>query len=89
MTKTALITVGSTKFDDLISQAADISQALSKQGYHSVVIQHGKSRLPEGLPGNVKETFDYTDSLSKYVEQSDLVISHAGACISLLHQYYL
>ncbi|TIA71882.1 hypothetical protein E3P94_00216 [Wallemia ichthyophaga] len=81
MAKTALITVGSTKFDGLISQAVEISQALSKQGYHSLVIQHGKSKLPEGLPGSVKETFEYSDSLSKYIDNADIIISHAGARI--------
>lgn len=82
MAKTALITVGSTKFDGLISQAVEISQALSKQGYHSLVIQHGKSKLPEGLPGSVKETFEYSDSLSNYIDNADIIISHAGARVS-------
>ncbi|TIA88309.1 hypothetical protein E3P99_02682 [Wallemia hederae] len=80
MTKSALITVGSTRFDGLIGQCKDIVEALAKQGYTRVVVQHGKSPLPEGLDGCVTEAFEYTDSLSKYIEQSDIVISHAGAC---------
>ncbi|TIB98534.1 hypothetical protein E3Q18_02002 [Wallemia mellicola] len=78
MTKSVLITVGSTKFDNLIAQLAGISKALSKQGYDRLVVQHGKSPLPKELPGNVKEAFNYVDNLSEYINQSDLVISHGG-----------
>lgn len=89
MTKSVLITVGSTKFDNLIAQLASISQALSKQGYDRVFVQHGKSPLPEELPRNVARAFDYADNLSEYINQSDLVISHGGALLSLPHQCYL
>ncbi|KAG8991582.1 N-acetylglucosaminyldiphosphodolichol N-acetylglucosaminyltransferase catalytic subunit alg13 [Tulasnella sp. JGI-2019a] len=90
-TKTAFVTVGSTKFNALIHsilQEESLS-ALQVTGFTHLVVQCGESTLPhpwdrmtanqdhpEGL--NV-EIWKYKPSLSEHILEAGLIISHAGS----------
>jgi len=84
--KRVFVTVGSTKFDDLI-KAVDTQNfitVLEKAGYTSLHIQTGHG---DYLPLNIikfqstleVKHFKFIDSLSDEIVQASLVISHAGA----------
>ncbi len=78
---TALVTVGSTRFDDLTRTIATTAclAALKRLGYTKLVIQHGSAPAPptSDAPMDVV-CFDYKPSLKAEMESADLVISHAG-----------
>lgn len=65
------VTVGTTKFDSLV---AAIDEKLKNSNY-DIVLQISDGKY---LPKNF-EYFDYTNSIQKYFEESDIVITHAGA----------
>ncbi|POY71051.1 hypothetical protein BMF94_5977 [Rhodotorula taiwanensis] len=89
MVKTCLLTVGSTRFDQLVSAflLPDSLESLSDLGVNHVVAQVGNSLLPPGyhlgttaLPGGVRlEVFRFAGDLEEQVGNADLVVSHAGA----------
>lgn len=88
-----LVTVGSTKFDQLI-RAVDteaFAAALHEQGYTSLLVQRGDGEyIPHvlvhrgeekaGLPSGLSVEFvQYLPSMHAYMEAADLIISHAGS----------
>lgn len=95
MVKTCLLTVGSTRFDQLVSAflSPDSLESLSDLGVNHVVAQVGNSLLPPGyhlgttaLPGGVRlEVFRFAGDLEEQVGNADLVVSHAGPYKDRLH----
>jgi len=65
------VTVGTTKFDELIKEMDKIAPALKEK----VVIQIGRSAYK---PKNC-EYFDFKTDLSRYFKDADIIISHGGA----------
>lgn len=93
MPGTVFVTVGTTKFDALI-QAVDtieFADALVKQGYTALVIQKGAGRHQVQTPAPLGkqhhqhsnklqvQVFNFAPSLAEYMQQADLIISHAGS----------
>jgi beta-1,4-N-acetylglucosaminyltransferase len=83
--RTCIVTVGSTKFDDLI-RAVDTPafyDAVTDLGINHVMIQIGRStvKVSEPFPESlmVREVFDYRPGLPAEIRKASLVISHAGA----------
>lgn len=89
------VTVGTTRFDALISavDSPEFAAAVKDQGYTSLIIQAGASESyrPHRLLGSATATkgtldsgldvqwFEYCPSLAPYLESASLVISHAGS----------
>ncbi|KAG0351676.1 N-acetylglucosaminyldiphosphodolichol N-acetylglucosaminyltransferase catalytic subunit alg13 [Podila minutissima] len=81
------VTVGSTRFDKLVSAASSDSllSVLHALNYTHLTIQHGQSprpALPEsGSNANriTVDTYQYKPSLRGDMDQADLIISHAGS----------
>ena len=80
------MTVGTTKFEKLIEcvDTEEVLDALERAGYTSLTLQigHGEyePRRAGSWEGALKvEHFRLTPSLDEYMDESDLVISHAGA----------
>ncbi|KAG8855125.1 N-acetylglucosaminyldiphosphodolichol N-acetylglucosaminyltransferase catalytic subunit alg13 [Tulasnella sp. 330] len=90
-TKTAFVTVGSTKFDALIHKALQQETILAFQetGFTHLVVQCGESTLippwelttlyPHHISGIDVEIWKYKPSLGENILEADLVISHAGS----------
>lgn len=86
MSRTLLVTVGSTRFDGLIeSIQQDHNEFVEFIGYYSIdkiVIQHGRSKAPvlKGFDGPV-EIVDYFEPqvMAKLLRESTVIISHGGA----------
>mmetsp|Transcript_18847 Transcript_18847/g.32188 ORF Transcript_18847/g.32188 Transcript_18847/m.32188 type:complete len:178 (-) Transcript_18847:710-1243(-) len=87
--KSVLVTVGSTKFDELI-RAVDTERcvaALKAKGFTHVFVQKGNGAYSPSQwlaaaghdTGMTVECFDYRPSLSELIATVDLVISHAGS----------
>ncbi|KAG8961257.1 N-acetylglucosaminyldiphosphodolichol N-acetylglucosaminyltransferase catalytic subunit alg13 [Tulasnella sp. 419] len=88
-----LITVGSTKFDNLIELVLgeQMIEVFSKHGFTNVVVQCGNSSLfpewvdPAALPiesiksGVHIHVWRFKPSLEEEISNADLVISHAGS----------
>ncbi len=82
-------TVGTTKFDDLLSilLSTQVFTQLKKLGYTSIIIQSGNSNLSfltDSLRQQLQsilpfEIFNFAPSLSEYMKNADLIISHGGA----------
>lgn len=84
MTRTALVTVGSTKFDILIEHIASTAclDALARRGYSNLIIQYGNSQWqPLEATQLLITAYDFKPSLAEDIQQADLIISHAGARI--------
>ncbi|EIN07425.1 glycosyl transferase [Punctularia strigosozonata HHB-11173 SS5] len=94
MAKTAFVTVGSTKFDDLVTAFSreDVISSLQSKGYTRLNIQCGHSyasdsgTYPQLQDVRVIETgglrieqFRFKPSLEEDFRSADLVISHAGS----------
>jgi UDP-N-acetylglucosamine transferase subunit ALG13 len=82
----AFVTVGSTKFDDLIDTVAseDFLTRLSVNGYTRLVVQYGNSKLRLPFQGETSHgveiiAWQFKPSLSEEYLAADLVISHAGS----------
>ena len=80
---TALVTVGSTLFEDLISvfePGGALFKALEDAHFDKVIVQYGKGTPPRRATGsNLKvEAFSFNDNIDKLIAESGLVISHAG-----------
>ncbi|XP_034174011.2 alg13 UDP-N-acetylglucosaminyltransferase subunit [Osmia lignaria lignaria] len=83
--KKVFVTVGTTKFDELIRTAlsSEVLEALSSRGYNEMILQIGKTLfVPDRTPCcgflNI-EYFNLSVNINDYVENADLIISHAGA----------
>ena len=78
----AFVTVGSTKFDDLIDAIAseDFLTRLFAGGYTRLVVQYGNSklRLTETSYGVEVIAWPFKPNLGEEYLAADLVISHAG-----------
>eukprot|EP00158_Paraphelidium_tribonemae_P004502 Partr_v1_DN26790_c1_g1_i2_m8890 putative UDP-N-acetylglucosamine transferase subunit ALG13 len=77
-----LVTVGTTKFDQLVKIATsqDFLDFCINCGFHDIAIQHGRIDFPlDHLKFDGLELFDYCSDLQPRVAASDVVISHAGA----------
>ena len=81
----AFVTVGSTKFDELIDAIAseDFLAKLSASGYTRLVVQYGNSKVRQPFCSGTSRgvefvTWPFKPSLSEEYLAADLVISHAG-----------
>lgn len=88
--KTLFVTVGSTRFDDLINRIVDddIIELLVQKNFKKIILQVGNGDHDNLLNKNHIYSKDnrfeiiayrYKSSLKNDLESSDLVISHAGA----------
>jgi beta-1,4-N-acetylglucosaminyltransferase len=76
MTHTLLVTVGTTRFDALIDSVSKRLNDLTSLGIHRIFIQHGHS--PWVPTPNVESTA-FIASLDPWIQQSTLILSHAGS----------
>jgi len=83
----AFVTVGSTKFDDLIDAIAseDFLTRLFAGGYTRLVVQYGNSKLRQKFQtetsyGVEVVAWPFKPDLGEEYLAADLVISHAGLC---------
>ncbi|GLG92300.1 Uncharacterized protein GBIM_00026 [Gryllus bimaculatus] len=85
-----LVTVGTTKFDLFISTvcSAEVSRILKRRGYKKLLLQIGNGNIPEVgcIEGMDVEYFRFKDSIIQDIQDSSLVLSHAGAgsCLEVL-----
>lgn len=83
--KMVFVTVGTTKFDNLITTVLSraVLEALSARNYRHLILQIGNSSLEPDCTARYGfhkiETFKLSPSIGKYMQSADLVISHAGA----------
>jgi beta-1,4-N-acetylglucosaminyltransferase len=85
-TKKVFVTVGSTKFPELVKEvlSSDTIDVLEDLGFTEISIQYGTDRQlfldrVQGLSSKLSITgFDYSPSVEKEMQQSLLIISHAG-----------
>lgn len=80
--KSVFVTVGTTKFDELVASVTDDStlEALTNKGYSSMILQigHGKF-LPEESDIMKISYYRFKPNIAPDMCKSDLVISHGGA----------
>ena len=76
------VSVGTTKFDELINLFDDNTFTQNLPYINELTIQYGHSKQPQqhNIPLNA---FSLTNKFKEYVEQSDLVISTASAGVRL------
>ncbi|KAI8324113.1 N-acetylglucosaminyldiphosphodolichol N-acetylglucosaminyltransferase Alg13 [Martensiomyces pterosporus] len=81
------VTVGSTGFDDLVRAVSskEFLRSLASRGFRRLTVQYGSSEQAFSPPqtqtdtfGVAIESFDYTSTPLRFVDQADLVICHAG-----------
>ncbi|KAL0132167.1 hypothetical protein PUN28_000146 [Cardiocondyla obscurior] len=83
--KTVFVTVGTTKFDELITTVLSntVLEALSARDYKHLILQIGNSNLKPDCTARCGfhkiESFGLSPSIGEYMQLADLVISHAGA----------
>ncbi|KAE9540060.1 hypothetical protein AGLY_005312 [Aphis glycines] len=81
-TKTVFVTVGTTKFDELINTVTDhrTLQALKRNGYTSMILQIGNGTFVVE-PSDVLEitSYKFKPDIGLDMINSDLIISHGGA----------
>lgn len=88
--KNIFVTVGTTRFDKLVSSATSkiALEWMESQGFSSLTIQYGRGAKPEireelrssSSSSSLKiETYDFRPSLIEDMKKADLVLSHAGA----------
>lgn len=81
-TKSVFVTVGTTKFNDLIYSITKryTLEALKRKGYTSLIIQMGNGII-DIEPSEIIEISSYTfkPDLGFDISNSDLIISHGGA----------
>lgn len=90
--KSIFVTVGTTQFDDLIKCICepDTINVLENLGCRKLVLQIGNGDIPSIKAFNNSliqlDIFKTKPNITSYVEQSDFVISHAGAgtCLEVL-----
>lgn len=81
-TKSVFVTVGTTKFDELISSVTERStlEALKNNGYSSMILQIGHGNfLPEESHVIKISHYRFKPDIGPDMCNSDLVISHGGA----------
>ncbi|EPY50873.1 N-acetylglucosaminyldiphosphodolichol N- acetylglucosaminyltransferase Alg13 [Schizosaccharomyces cryophilus OY26] len=81
----AFVTVGSTRFDELVSGVlhVNVQYQLLQHGITQLIVQFGNGREAFGTPSPIEgisiSGFDYAPEIGTYIESSSIVISHAGA----------
>ena len=84
MPKRVFVTVGSTRFPQLIRSvlSSEAIEILVDLGFRELCIQHGTdTELFKRSQEHTKLSitgFDYSPSIEKEMQQADLIISHAG-----------
>ncbi|KAJ2925232.1 hypothetical protein H1R20_g11883, partial [Candolleomyces eurysporus] len=87
------VTIGSTKFDDLVQHtlSEEVLLSLKKQGYRELVIQCGNStfELASSVADGSEQKFEregisiecwkFKPTLEAEYDRADLVVSHAGS----------
>lgn len=88
--KRVFVTVGSTRFDKLVSAASSDSfvSLLDALTYTHLTIQHGQSPRPalsesSNMTRITVDTYQYKPTLHEDMKQADLIISHAGKALFL------
>lgn len=92
--KNIFVTVGTTRFDKLVSAATSkvALEWMEGQGFSSLTVQYGRGETPR-LPSSYAsssssfssssaleiQTYDFRPSLTEDMERADLIVSHAGA----------
>ncbi|GAA5945321.1 hypothetical protein JCM1841_000810 [Sporobolomyces salmonicolor] len=88
MSRTAILTVGSTRFDPLVASFLQpaILSALASHGVNRILAQVGNSALPTGWElGTVQrdgvkcEVVRFLQDLEERMGRAEVVVSHAGA----------
>merc|ERR1712189_79050 len=84
MTKSLFVTVGTTKFDELIQTVTSerVLDVLVKKGFTKLTLQTGRGsyEVDRGYREDIKiDTYQYKPSIRSDIEDAALVISHAGA----------
>jgi beta-1,4-N-acetylglucosaminyltransferase len=88
--KRVFVTVGSTRFPELVEAvlSEDTLNALIALGYTSILFQWGKGGPVDRIaPAKITvDHFEYAPSLDYFMEEADMIISHAGssAVLSLI-----
>lgn len=91
------VTVGSTRFDKLISRIfhPESAKQLVDLGFANLILQVGKSEVDSDHVEKLKKSFeleidiyDYKSSILDDIQKSDVVVGHAGAgtCLEVLRQ---
>ena len=80
---TAVVTVGSTKFEELIKHidSLEVLTALRSKGIKQVVVQKGNGvYYPDNIAGEADvEVMEYSQQVPQMLKTASIVISHAGA----------
>eukprot|EP01060_Flectonema_neradi_P007349 TRINITY_DN15108_c0_g1_i1.p1 TRINITY_DN15108_c0_g1~~TRINITY_DN15108_c0_g1_i1.p1 ORF type:complete len:374 (+),score=58.45 TRINITY_DN15108_c0_g1_i1:94-1215(+) len=78
---TAIVTVGSTQFDELIKACDDrcFLKTLKDMGIKKIIIQHGSGKYVVSNIAGCCEVMKFSPELPSIVRTASLVISHAGA----------
>jgi beta-1,4-N-acetylglucosaminyltransferase len=86
--KMVFVTVGTTRFDKLVSAATSTMalEWMTAQGYDTLVVQYGtglEPQIPEQYTAATArlsiQTYRFQPSLEKDMQRADLILSHAGA----------
>jgi UDP-N-acetylglucosamine transferase subunit ALG13 len=86
---TALVTVGSTLFPDLIAAfdpSGEVFKALQDAHFDKLLVQYGNGSPPRtaSVGGALQvDAFRFSDEIDTLIAKSDLVISHAGSSFHL------
>jgi beta-1,4-N-acetylglucosaminyltransferase len=88
MEKRVFVTVGSTKFPELIESvlSSKTIEILLELGFTQISVQYGTDQqvflvqAREQTKLSIKG-FDYSPSIEKEIQQADLIISHAGSSL--------
>jgi beta-1,4-N-acetylglucosaminyltransferase len=75
------VTVGTTKFDDLIQFVSSdlFLDSIWNAGYEYVTIQHGTSTFVGSHPKLHIHSFDYAPSLAPYFCEADTILTSGGS----------
>ena len=94
------VTVGSTRFDDLVDTvlSSPVLESFKKQGFETIIIQCGQYEGGQvdttahrddtwslERDGLMVQMWRYKQSLSEEFEVADLVLSHAGTSLHVRH----
>ncbi|MEZ9977126.1 PssE/Cps14G family polysaccharide biosynthesis glycosyltransferase [Vibrio breoganii] len=71
-----LVTTGTTRFPELITSVSTIA---SRSDYQFVVQSPDIKTLVSQNSFSFGTVFDYSDNFQKYIDEADIVITHAGA----------
>ena len=91
MSRRAFVTVGSTKFSELVRTvlSSETTNVLSELGFDELCVQYGtdKQLFVDQTQAQAKTIsitgFDYSSSIEEEMESADLIISHAGSTFLL------